>query len=73
MTDLQPLSITFTTDVAADWKLVGVGGGVKSTEMFCTLCACTSSDVHQPNARKCGHFCAHQEDHNWNCYHHPIA
>ncbi len=71
--DLQPLSVTFTTDMAADWKLVGAGGGVKTTEMFCTLCACTSSDVHQPNATNCGRFCAHREDENWKCYHHPIA
>jgi hypothetical protein len=41
--------------------------------MFCTLCACTSSDVHQPNPKNCGLFCAHHEELNWKGYHHPIA
>jgi hypothetical protein len=41
--DLTPLNITSATDMAADWKLVGVGGGCKNTEMFCTLCTCQSS------------------------------
>jgi hypothetical protein len=41
--------------------------------MFSTLCTYTSSDVHQPNALKCSHFCAHQEDLNWKCYNHPIV
>jgi hypothetical protein len=27
LSDLQPLSVTFTTDMAADWKFVGAGGG----------------------------------------------
>jgi hypothetical protein len=71
--DLQPLAITFTTDMAADWKLVGVRGGVKNTEMFCTLCACTSTDVHQPNDTTCMRFCAFREEPNWCCYYHPIA
>jgi hypothetical protein len=70
--DLHPLSVTFTTDMAADWKLVGTGGGVKNTEMFCTLCPCTSSCVHQPNPTRCERFCAHREE-GWQCYHHPIA
>lgn len=26
--DSQPLNVTTTTDMAADWKLVGAGGGV---------------------------------------------
>jgi hypothetical protein len=73
LSDLQPLAITFTTDMAADWKLVGAGGGVKNTEMFCTLCACTSTDVHQPNDTTCTRFCAFREEPNWCCYHHPIA
>ncbi len=73
LNDLQPLSVTFTTDMAADWKLVGAGGGVKNTEMFCTLCACTSSDVHQPNQTKCSRFCSGHHDPHWKCYHHPIV
>ena len=33
--DLQPLDVTTTTDMAADWKLVGAGGGVKKmTDMI---------------------------------------
>jgi hypothetical protein len=34
---LHPLSVNFTIDMAADWKLVGAGGVVKNTEMFHTL------------------------------------
>jgi len=37
--DLKPLDVTTSTDMAADWKLVGVGGGVKQTKHFCTLFA----------------------------------
>ncbi len=60
--------------MAADWKLVGAGGGCKTTEMFCTLCTCPSSAVHQPNAEPCQRFCSdHTEDEDWKCYHHPIA
>jgi pterin-4a-carbinolamine dehydratase len=51
--DLQPLDVTTTTDMAADWKLVGVGGGVKKTKHFCTLCPIQSADVHQPNNAHC--------------------
>jgi len=32
--DLQPLDVTTTTDMAADWKLVGAGGGVKKQDIF---------------------------------------
>jgi len=71
--DLMPLDVTVATDMAADWKLVGAGGGCKNTEMFCTLCTCTSSQVHYPNDEKCCRFCsAHSNDPNWHCYHHPI-
>jgi len=72
--DLQPLNITCATDMAADWKLVGAGGGCKTTEMFCTLCTCPSSAVHLPNAERCQRFCSdHMDDEDWKCYHHPIA
>jgi hypothetical protein len=54
------------------WQLAGTGGGVKNTEMFCNLCACTSSDLHQPNKNKCMLFCSKHDDPNWKCYHHPI-
>jgi hypothetical protein len=67
--DLKPSNITFNTDMAADWKLVSAGGGVKNTEMFCTLCACTSSCVHQPNLQHCNRFCENKENPNWQCYH----
>ena len=73
LNDLKPLNVTMTTDMAADWKLVGAGGGVKQTEMFCNLCTCASNDVHQPHAEKCDRFCSqHQDDPDWVCYHHPI-
>ncbi len=32
LADLKPLDVTTTTDMAADWKLVGAGGGVKKNE-----------------------------------------
>ena len=54
--DLEPLNITTTTDMAADWKLVGVGGGMKQTKMFCTLCPLHSDNVHQPNPKLCDRF-----------------
>ena len=69
--DLQPLDITTTTDMAADWKLIGAGGGVKKTKHFCTLCPLQSADVHQPNAEHCQRFCSGKPD-DWCCYHHPI-
>jgi hypothetical protein len=59
---MKPLNTTFNTDMAADWKLVGAGGGVKNTEMFCTLCACTSSCMHQPNLHHCNQFCKNKEN-----------
>jgi hypothetical protein len=34
MEDLQPLLVTCTTDMAADKKLIGAGGGIKITDMF---------------------------------------
>jgi hypothetical protein len=34
LSDLQPLSVTFTTDMTVDWKLVGAGGGVKTPRCF---------------------------------------
>jgi len=74
LNDLKPLNITSATDMAADWKLVGVGGGCKTREMFCTLCTCQSSEVHQPNAELCERFCSNRRgDPDWKCYHHPIA
>ena len=69
--DLQPLDVTTTTDMAADWKLVGVGGGVKKTKHFCTLCPIQSADVHQPNNAHCIWFWNNKAD-DWCCYHHPI-
>jgi hypothetical protein len=51
--DLTPLDVTTTTDMAAGWKLVGAGGGVKKTKHFCTLCLIQSDDVHQPNPQHC--------------------
>jgi len=71
LNDLKPLLVTSTTDMAAEWKLAGVGGNVKNTKMFCTLCACCSSDVHQWNKELCNCFCGDKED-GWFCYHHPI-
>jgi hypothetical protein len=71
LNDLKPLSVTLTTDMAADWKLVGAGGGVKNTEMFCNLCSCTSSDVHQPNEEHCDRHCS-SKDADWRCYHHSM-
>lgn len=71
LNDLQPLSVTCTTDMAAEWKLAGVGGGCKNTEMFCTLCACSSDDVHLPNEKRCSRFCEDNDD-DCFCYHHPI-
>ncbi len=41
LNDLLSLNVTTTTDMAADWKLSGCGGGVKNTKMFCTLCPCS--------------------------------
>jgi len=49
LSGLQPLSVTSTADMAAEWKLAGVGGGIKNTKMLCILFACCSSDLHQPN------------------------
>jgi hypothetical protein len=69
LNDLKPLSVTSITDMAAEWKLAGVGGGVKNTEKFCTLCACCSSDVHQLNKELCDRFCGDKED-GWFRYHH---
>jgi hypothetical protein len=70
--DINPLNFTFNTDIAADWKLVCAGGGIKYTEMFCTLCACTSSCVQQPNLHHCNQFCENKENPDWQCYHHQI-
>ncbi len=51
--DLLPLNVTTTTDLAADWKLSGCGGGVKKTKMFSTLCLCSSEGVHLPSEKHC--------------------
>jgi hypothetical protein len=69
--DLQPLDVTITTDMAADWKLVGAGGAVKKTKRFCTVCPLQSDDAHQPNAEHCDRFCSEHGD-DWQCYLHPI-
>jgi hypothetical protein len=62
--DFRPLNITSATDMAADWKLVGLG--CKPREMFCSLCTCQSSLVHQPNGESCEQFCADKvNDVNW--------
>jgi hypothetical protein len=72
--DLKPLNITSATDMVADWKIVGVGGGCKTTELFCMLCACRSSQVHQPNTELCQRFCFDKmDDPQWRCFHHPVA
>jgi hypothetical protein len=71
LNDLMPLDITTTTDMAADWKISGVGGGVKKMKMFCTLCPCSSEVVHLPSETPCDRFC-HGRDDDWYCYHHPI-
>jgi len=60
--DFSPLNITSAMDMAADWKLVGIGGGCKTREIFCTLCTCQSSSVHQPNEELCERFCADKFD-----------
>ena len=49
LADLKPLDVTTTTDMAADWKLVRAGGGVKKTKHFCTLGPVQSDYVHEPN------------------------
>ncbi len=69
--DLMTLDITTTMDMAADWKLTGVGGGAKQTQMFCTLCPLTSDCLHEPNPSLCHRFCHGRED-GWCCYHHDI-
>jgi hypothetical protein len=70
---MKPLNVTMTSDMAADWKLVGAGGGVKQPEMFCNLCTCASSDVHQSNPEKCERICHEcRDDPSWLCYHPPI-
>jgi hypothetical protein len=69
--DLLPLDVTTTTDMSADWKLSGVGGGVKKTKMFCTLCTCSSEVVHLPSESHCDRFC-HDQPNNLHCYHHAI-
>jgi hypothetical protein len=71
LNDLKPLAVILTTDMVAEWKLVGAGGGIKSTEMFCNLCSCTSSDVHQPNKDHCDRHCS-SKDADWHCYHHSM-
>jgi hypothetical protein len=72
--DLKPLNITSASNMAADWKLLGAGGGCKTAEMFCTLCTCPSSAVYQPNAEPCRRFrLDHTDNEDWKCYHHPIA
>lgn len=50
--DLKPSGVTTNTDMAADWKLIGVGGGVKQAKHFCTLCPLQPDDVHR-NIMKC--------------------
>jgi hypothetical protein len=53
--------------MAADWKLLDAGGGCKNTEMFCTLCTCQSSQVHQSNVELCDQFCLDKGDNpNWS-------
>jgi hypothetical protein len=51
--DLKPSDATTNTDMAADWKLIGVGGGVKQAKHFCTLCPLQPDDVHQSNEVLC--------------------
>lgn len=53
LSGLKQLPVMFTTDIAVNWKNVGARGGVKNTKIFCTLCACTSSDAHQPKDTTC--------------------
>jgi hypothetical protein len=53
---MKPLNVTTTTDMVADWKLVGAGGGVEQTKLFFTLCPLDFNNVHQPNAEKCDSF-----------------
>jgi hypothetical protein len=73
LSDMQPLNVTMTTDMAADWNLAGAGGGVKQTKMFCNLCTCPSSDTHQSNPEKCDRIChEHEDDPSWMCCHHKI-
>jgi hypothetical protein len=69
--DLLPLNITTTIDMLADWKLSGVGVGVKKTKMFCTLCPCSNEVVHLPSESHCDRFC-HDQPNNWHCCHHAI-
>lgn len=72
--DLNPLIITSTTDIAADWKLVDFGGGCETTETFCTLYTGQSSEVHNTNAEFYQHFSSLAiDDPNWQCCYHPIA
>jgi hypothetical protein len=70
--DIKPLNITFNIDMTSGRKQVGAGGGFKNIEMFCTLCARTSSCVHQPNLHHCNWFCENTENPDWQCYHHQI-
>jgi hypothetical protein len=71
--DLHLLDVTTTTDMAADWKLVGVGGGVKNSKLFCTLCPLESNDVHVAHENLCERICrTRNDDSEWRCYHHPF-
>ncbi len=57
--------------MAADWMLVGAGGGVKKTKHFCTICPIQSDDIHQSYPEYCERFC-NERGEDWFCYHHPV-
>jgi hypothetical protein len=49
----MPLDITTITAMATDWKIIGVGGYVKNTKIFCNLCPYSSEVVHLPSEALC--------------------
>ena len=65
------INCCFPADLSCHWKVLGMGGACKVSEMFCHLCGCTSQNCakFKTGSQRCS-TCI--DDNVAKCYHHKM-
>jgi hypothetical protein len=65
---VKPLKVTTNCDMAATWRGVNLGGGLKTRELACHCCSIRDDDLVRPNICKCARWCQELHTTNQECF-----
>ena len=69
---VKPMKIVSPQDLSSFWKVLGMGGGSFSTDLFCHCCTCRRSEKanYKQGASRCERCISKNKQ---NCYHHDVC